>query len=133
MRDVPTVNELLRRLVTRGLLYRPTRGSYQFALPLFGGYLRRHRKITEIRSCDFRPTQATSQTEPALMASVQPRRSQTPSASDVGQTQAPIPTRVAGNWIVEILGGSIRIQRQRSASRMSADVSRSADPVPTAW
>ena len=46
--DVPNVNELLRRLVTRGLLYRPTRGSYRFALPLFGRYLRRHRKITKI-------------------------------------------------------------------------------------
>lgn len=47
-RDVPNVNELLRRLVARGLLYRPTRGSYQFALPLFSRYLRRHRKITKI-------------------------------------------------------------------------------------
>ena len=46
--DVPNVNELLRRLVTRGLLYRPTRGSYRFALPLFGRYLRRHRKNTKI-------------------------------------------------------------------------------------
>ena len=48
LRGVPNVNELLRRLVARGLLYRPTRGSYQFALPLFGSYLRRHRKITKI-------------------------------------------------------------------------------------
>ncbi|MEO7295400.1 MAG: hypothetical protein ABIZ57_04590, partial [Candidatus Limnocylindria bacterium] len=42
------VNELLRRLVVRGLLYRPTRGSYKFALPLFGTYLRRHHEITKI-------------------------------------------------------------------------------------
>ena len=48
LRGGPNVNELLRRLVARGLLYRPTRGSYQFALPLFGSYLRRHRKITKI-------------------------------------------------------------------------------------
>jgi hypothetical protein len=47
-RGVPNVNELLRRLVSRGLLYRPTRGSYQFALPLFRRYLRRHRKITKV-------------------------------------------------------------------------------------
>jgi predicted transcriptional regulator of viral defense system len=48
LRDVPNVNELLRRLVSRGLLYRPTRGTYRFALPLFGSYLRRHRKITKV-------------------------------------------------------------------------------------
>ena len=48
LRGVPNVNELMRRLVGRGLLYRPARGSYQFALPLFGSYLRRHRKITRI-------------------------------------------------------------------------------------
>lgn len=48
MRDIPNVNELLRRLVARGLLYRPTRGTYRLALPLFGRYLRRTRKITKI-------------------------------------------------------------------------------------
>jgi hypothetical protein len=42
------VDELLRRLVDRGLLYRPTRGSYEFALPLFGAYLRRHAKLTQL-------------------------------------------------------------------------------------
>ncbi len=47
-RDTPNVNELLRRLVARGLLYRPARASYQFALPLFSSYLRRHWKITKI-------------------------------------------------------------------------------------
>ena len=46
--DFPNVNELLRRLVVRGLLYRPTRGSYKFALPLFGRYLCRHHEITKI-------------------------------------------------------------------------------------
>lgn len=48
MQDIPNVNELLRRLVARGLVYRPTRGTYRFALPLFGRYLRRNRKITKI-------------------------------------------------------------------------------------
>lgn len=48
MQGIPNVNELLRRLVARGLLYRPSRGTYRFALPLFGGYLRRSRKITKI-------------------------------------------------------------------------------------
>jgi hypothetical protein len=47
-RDIPNIRELLRRLVARGLLYRPTRGTYRFALPLFGAYLRRHRKVTNV-------------------------------------------------------------------------------------
>ncbi|MEX1156144.1 MAG: ATP-binding protein [Chloroflexota bacterium] len=38
---------MLRRLIDRGLLYRPNRATYEFALPLFGAYLRR-RQITEI-------------------------------------------------------------------------------------
>jgi hypothetical protein len=48
MGDLPNVDELLRRLVTRGLLYRPSRGTYRFALPLFGRYLRRHRNLTKL-------------------------------------------------------------------------------------
>ena len=44
------VDELLRRLVDRGLLYRPTRGSYEFALPLFAAYLRRNAKLTKLTS-----------------------------------------------------------------------------------
>jgi hypothetical protein len=48
MRDIPNIDELLRRLVARGLLFRPSRGTYRFALPLFGRYLRRTRKITKI-------------------------------------------------------------------------------------
>jgi predicted transcriptional regulator of viral defense system len=47
-RDMPNIRELLRRLVARGLLYRPTRGIYRFALPLFGTYLQRHRKVTNV-------------------------------------------------------------------------------------
>jgi hypothetical protein len=54
MTDLPNVDELLRRLVARGLLYRPTRGTYRFALPLFGRYLRRHRNLTKLtRSVRF--------------------------------------------------------------------------------
>lgn len=36
------------RREARGLLYRPTRGTYRFALPLFGPYLRRHRKVSTV-------------------------------------------------------------------------------------
>jgi hypothetical protein len=42
--DLPSLDELLRRLVGRGLVYRPSRGAYQFALPLFASYLRRQAK-----------------------------------------------------------------------------------------
>jgi hypothetical protein len=58
-RDIPNIRELLRRLVARGLLYRPTRGTYRFALPLFGAYLRRHRKVTNVTgSVTFEPEPA---------------------------------------------------------------------------
>jgi hypothetical protein len=40
----------LRRLIDRGLVYRPTRATYDFALPLFGAYLRRRAKITKLSS-----------------------------------------------------------------------------------
>lgn len=40
----------LRRLIDRGLVYRPTRATYDFALPLFGPYLRRRAKLTKISS-----------------------------------------------------------------------------------
>jgi hypothetical protein len=36
----------LRRLIDKGLVYRPTRATYDFALPLFAGYLRRRAKVT---------------------------------------------------------------------------------------
>lgn len=52
-RDIPNIRELLRRLVARGLLYRPSRGTYRFALPLFGAYLRRHRKVTKVTASVF--------------------------------------------------------------------------------
>ncbi len=46
--DLPNVDVILRRLVDRGLIYRPTRGTYDFALPLFGSYLRRRAELTEL-------------------------------------------------------------------------------------
>ena len=58
--DVPNVRELLRRLVARGLLYRPTRGTYRFALPLFGGYLRRHRNVTKVTAAVTSPGAGTT-------------------------------------------------------------------------
>lgn len=39
--DVAGHDVLVRRLVDRGLVYRATRGTYDFALPLFRDYLRR--------------------------------------------------------------------------------------------
>lgn len=46
--DLPNVDVVLRRLTDRGLVYRPTRGTYDFALPLFGAYIRRRAELTEL-------------------------------------------------------------------------------------
>lgn len=46
--DLPNVDVIVRRLVDRGLVYRPTRGTYDFALPLFGPYLRRRAELTRL-------------------------------------------------------------------------------------
>jgi hypothetical protein len=46
--DPPNVDVVVRRLVDRGLVYRPTRGTYDFALPLFGSYLRRRAELTQL-------------------------------------------------------------------------------------
>ena len=46
--DLANVDVVVRRLVDRGLVYRPTRGTYDFALPLFGSYLRRRAELTEL-------------------------------------------------------------------------------------
>ncbi|MEX0630069.1 MAG: hypothetical protein WEE67_09980 [Chloroflexota bacterium] len=46
--DVPNVDLLVRRLIDRGLVYRTGRATYDFALPLFRGYIRRRRKLTEL-------------------------------------------------------------------------------------
>ncbi len=39
--DVPSVDLVVRRLVERGLIYRATRGTYDFSLPMFRAYVRR--------------------------------------------------------------------------------------------
>ena len=46
--DLPNVDVVLRRLTDRGLVYRPTRGTYDFALPLFGAYVRRRAELAEL-------------------------------------------------------------------------------------
>jgi len=46
--DLPNVDVVVRRLVDRGLVYRPSRGTYDFALPLFGSYLRRRSELTQL-------------------------------------------------------------------------------------
>jgi hypothetical protein len=50
VRDGVNVPVGLRRLIDRGLVYRPTRATYDFALPLFGPYLRRRAKKTKLSS-----------------------------------------------------------------------------------
>ncbi len=42
------VDTVIFRLVERGLIYRPSRGRYDFALPLFRAYLRRRANLTEL-------------------------------------------------------------------------------------
>jgi hypothetical protein len=44
----PAIAELVSRLIDRGLIFRETRGAYDFALPLFRAYLRRRAEITGI-------------------------------------------------------------------------------------
>ncbi len=39
--ELGNIDEHIRRLVDRGLTFRPSRGRYDFALPLFRAYLRR--------------------------------------------------------------------------------------------
>jgi hypothetical protein len=39
--DVASLDLVVRRLVERGRIYRATRGTYDFALPLFRAYVRR--------------------------------------------------------------------------------------------
>ncbi len=39
--DVASLDLVVRRLVERGLIYRASRGAYDFALPLFRAYIRR--------------------------------------------------------------------------------------------
>jgi hypothetical protein len=48
LREPVNVPVELRRLIDRGLVYRPTRAMYDFALPLFAAYVRRRAKITKL-------------------------------------------------------------------------------------
>ncbi len=41
-------NQVVARLLERGLIYRPSRGRYDFALPLFRAYLRRQGNLTQL-------------------------------------------------------------------------------------
>jgi hypothetical protein len=60
--DLSGLNLLVRRLVERGLVYRPTRGAYDFALPLLGDYLRRRVEVTKVTR---RVTPQADSVEPA--------------------------------------------------------------------
>jgi hypothetical protein len=48
MPGVSGLNLLVRRLVERGLIYRATRGAYDFALPLLRDHLRRRAEVTKV-------------------------------------------------------------------------------------
>jgi len=50
LREPVNVPVGLRRLIDRGLVYRPTRAMYDFALPLFAAYVRRRAEITKLSS-----------------------------------------------------------------------------------
>jgi hypothetical protein len=45
--DLANPDELTRRLLDRGLVYRAARGAYDFALPLFRSYLQRRLELTD--------------------------------------------------------------------------------------
>ena len=46
--EAPNVDLLVRSLIERGLVYRTGRATYDFALPLFRGFIRRRRKLSEL-------------------------------------------------------------------------------------
>jgi hypothetical protein len=46
--ETPNTDQVVGRLLERGLIYRPSRGRYDFALPLFRSYLRRRANLTEL-------------------------------------------------------------------------------------
>ena len=46
--ETPNVDAIIGRLLERGLIYRPSRGRYDFALPLFRTYLRRRANLAEL-------------------------------------------------------------------------------------
>jgi hypothetical protein len=46
--DAGNLDLLVRRLIERGLVYRTGRATYDFALPLFRGFIRRRRQLTKL-------------------------------------------------------------------------------------
>ena len=50
--DTQNVDQVVARLLERGLVYRPSRGRYDFALPLFRSYLRRRANSQNYRGPD---------------------------------------------------------------------------------
>ena len=46
--ETANVDAIVGRLLERGLIHRPSRGRYDFALPLFGSYLRRRSNLTQL-------------------------------------------------------------------------------------
>jgi len=46
--ETANIDQVIARLLERGLVYRPSRGRYDFALPLFGAYLRRRANLTQL-------------------------------------------------------------------------------------
>jgi hypothetical protein len=46
--EMPNIDQVVARLLERGLIYRPSRGRYDFALPLFRSYLRRRANLTQL-------------------------------------------------------------------------------------
>jgi hypothetical protein len=59
--DVASLDLVVRRLVERGLVYRATRGTYDFALPLFRAYIRR-------RTADISKISRSERLTPAAQA-----------------------------------------------------------------
>jgi len=56
--DVASLDLVVRRLVDRGLVYRASRGTYDFALPLLGAYIRRRQANLSDVSRSERTTRA---------------------------------------------------------------------------
>ena len=46
--ETANIDQVVGRLLERGLVFRPSRGRYDFALPLFRAYLRRRANLTEL-------------------------------------------------------------------------------------
>lgn len=61
--DLAGHDVLIRRLVDRGLVYRATRGTYDFALPLFRDYLRRRSALPRERTRAVRSVGTESRPE----------------------------------------------------------------------